>query len=168
MDTRPRRRFRIGPGLLAAIVAGGCILWRDRDRLLQPGPRPVAVLPTTDDVGLIPEPVWLLHRADAIGLSSEQRRRVEAIVAAWRADTAPVRRAVATAGAAVSGYLNVREPGGSVAPAELQEVSAEYSALSATLATARQAAWNQAWELLRPDQRQRVRELRRADPRALR
>ncbi len=165
----PRRRvgpLALGPGLLTALVLALFVVRAARQApagRAPVDPAAVADLPNSE-LGLIPEPAWLVRRGGEIPLTAEQLHRAEAVAAAWDEETAATRAALARAGDELSRYLSARRAEGRFDQAEVQRHSTELAELSADLARRRHADWERMWATLDEAQQRRVTELRGTSP----
>ena len=116
----------------AAYVLGQA--WLDRPPPPRPSratagrPAPPVAPPTAGD---------LLGRAEALGLTAEQRARLASLDRAWGEQAAGLDRAVAAVRAEFEGFTREASPRGA-SVAEIQRRSAEYRELSAALRAARE------------------------------
>lgn len=155
-----RRWFRIGPGLLLAIIAS-VFLWRQ----LPPGPVAAPQAPRIERTRVdqapeapppgVPDGEWLLAQKDALHLSAEQRQKLIKLVARWRRDTAELRDALARTSDQFNREM-ASDKGKGVTIDSLREKASPVSALSRELAAARRAWWNEAKHVLTAAQQQQA------------
>jgi len=132
----------------AAYVLGQA--WLDRPALPRPSrgtaerPAPPVPPPTAQD---------LLGRADALGLTAEQRARLASLDRAWGEEAASLGQAVAAARAEFERFTREATARGA-SIAGIQRQSAEYRELSAALREARQRHADAAQAVLTEAQRQ--------------
>ncbi|MBI2301220.1 MAG: hypothetical protein HYU66_20115 [Armatimonadetes bacterium] len=166
MADRPRR-VRIGPFFAVSLVVAGVWLYQQRGAvgLTRPAIREArpADLPRSD-LGITPEPAWLLRHAGPLGLTAAQRRQLNKLAAdLQRATRADRGRLDGTTGE-IGDYLEHRRSRGGLDPDAARDRAADLGELSARLAAARHAAWDRAWKLLTPEQQDQVRRLRQQTP----
>ena len=140
----------------------GALGWGPPERPTVATAQPLTVPP--NELGLIPEPAWLVRQGPAIGLSPAQQQQAVALAAAWDRDTAQTRAALAQAGGEVTTYLQSRQAAGQFEQSAAQQRSQRLSALSAELSARRHDAWDRVWSTLTAAQRERVKQLRGRAP----
>lgn len=161
----------LGPGLALALVLALFLL--RAPRLQAPGrrlPERVAaadakpmVLPP-GEIGLVPEPAWLVRRGAEIPLTAEQTRRAGELARAWSEETAATRAELAQASDELARYLGARRAEGRFDQADAMRHSAAVAELSADLARRRHDDWERIWVTLDEAQQRRVKELRSTSP----
>ena len=153
------RWFRVGPGLLLAII-GSVLLWRQ----LPPGPGgstgPPRMERTRVDVTPVaplsaPDPNWLLSQKEVLGLSAGQVQKLTKLEARWSRDTHELRDEIARAS---EEFNRDMASGGAkgVTIEALREKAAPVSALSRELTEARRAWWGDARKVLTPAQQKKA------------
>ena len=159
----PKRRwFRLGPGLLLAIIAS-VLLWRQlppRTGGSTELPPPRIERKRVDIEPVVPlsapDPTWLLSQHEALGLSTAQVQKLRQLELRWSRDTRELQDALAR----VSGDFNrdMAATGSSkgVTLEALRQQAAPVSALSRQLAAARRAWWSEASSVLTPVQQKQV------------
>jgi len=161
-----RSLFRIGPGLVLAIIAI-VLVWTRMPR--QPGPPPGSPLGSPPGGGpaqvqrtelapaspSAPDPAWLLDQSRALELSPAQTAKLTALKARWDRETGDLRAELA--GAEADFQRRMREDAGApVSMPELQERAAPVSEMARQLGAARKAWWAEASTVLTESQRARA------------
>jgi hypothetical protein len=148
------RFFRVGPALAAALAIAALILWQ-RWRW-ERTPRPVVVEhQTVRETGLVavPDPPFVLARADALRLSATQRAQVRRLSEEYTRARAPLlARAGAVTADATAKLDQLRESG---KPARLDAASPETDAIaqaSRSLSEVRVRTWPRLAALLTAEQ----------------
>lgn len=150
LAARPRF-FRLGPGLLLAILASVAV-WAFMPR--EPGrlktePLAAASMPA---VASAPDPHWMLRQSESLGLSPAQASTLRQLVSRWDHDTADLRRELDNATADLKKQIP-SNPGAKLSTQQLMQEAAPLSALSRQLADARRAWWADARTVMTPRQR---------------
>ena len=149
-----RSLFRVGPGLILAILASVAV-WAfmprepSRPKIL---PSPAASAPA---VASAPDPHWLLRQTDALGLTSAQVSKLGRLVARWDRNTAGLRRELDAATADLQKRMP-GQPGTKLSVPQIQQEAAPMADLSRQMADARRAWWADARTVMTPDQRARA------------
>lgn len=156
---RKPRWFRVGPGLLLAII-GSLLLWRQLPRDPGGSTGPPRIERTRVDIKpealpSAPDPEWLLAQQHALALSGAQVQKLLALKKRWNRDTHELRDALARA----SDQFNrdMASGGGKGVTIEaLREKATPVSALSRELTEARRAWWGEARMVLTPAQQKQA------------
>lgn len=100
------------------------------------------------------EPKWLLERADELGLTDEQRKKLIALQQDYERRTAKLRRQLDEVSKKFQRFMDeAQRKGRAMTIEEIQRRAAEVSRLSRPLAQERQSAWEQALAVLTEKQR---------------
>lgn len=153
-------RTGIGPGTIATIALLSFVLWQ---RWQQTQTVPTMPSPPVWAEHTLPplarEPKWLLERADDLGLTEEQKRKLKALQRDYEQRTATLRRQLDEASEAFQRFMNeAQRRGGLTSVGEIQRQAAEMSRLSRALAEQRYAVWEQALSVLTEKQRRKINE----------
>ena len=155
------RWFRVGPGLLLALVAS-FILWRQMPPMSSGrsagGPPRIERARVETASGTLltaPDPAWLLAQRETLGLNAAQVQKLKKRKARWDRDTQALREALENASAEFNESMG-RGGGKGVSLEALRERAGPVSALSRELREARRAWWDEAASVLTAAQRQRA------------
>ncbi|HSL51629.1 MAG TPA: hypothetical protein VK878_21365 [Candidatus Deferrimicrobiaceae bacterium] len=152
----PRARYLATTLVLVAAVAAYALWQRPLDR---PTPRlPVASAPPARPA---PPPVpptarRILDRAAVLGLTHEQVVRLRALDRFWTNEERELQAAVRDAEQELSGFMKEAQGSRGASVQQIQQRSAEYSSLSATLRERRRRHSEAALQLLDGRQRHRL------------
>ena len=155
------RAFRIGPGLLLAILAAVVIGIRERPHLQAPGGRPVLehVPRVSQRPAATPDLSELLAQAEALRLTPRQRAAVDRLMKQWAQESADRRRDMDRAAAEFSQFMQQAQRRGQGGLEEIQRHATETSALTTEWQARKAYFWQQGLAVLTPAQRQRAKSL---------
>jgi hypothetical protein len=155
------RAFRIGPGLLLAILAAIVIGIQERPNLQAPRVRPVVehVPHFSQRPSAAPDLSLLLARADALQLTPRQRTAIVRLMKQWAPESAQRRRDMDRAAAGFTQFMQEAQHRGQGVLGDIQRHAAETSALTTQWLARKAYFWQQGLTVLTSEQRQRLRQI---------
>lgn len=155
--------FRVGPGLVIAIVLSALIYFVQRQSL---APRRPIIQRTVASAGaeslvLAPTIGFILQESAALELSKQQVRKLESLRKEWEAATLSERKALETAEAEFDKWRAANQKRGGVSLQEVQSHTAALSQLSGALAAERRLYWERAQAVLTQRQVKKAEEMAR-------
>ncbi len=153
------RRLRIGPTFLIALVLSGLLLWWKHTQDQRPrGPVIVErqTVATSGRLGAV-APDFVLARATALGLSTDQREQAGRLAEEWERETAGLQQQLDVAAAALQDKLQ-HAAIGKLTRADYQAEAAQVQAFSRRLSALRQVYWTRLQAILTPDQQRRAKQ----------
>lgn len=155
-----RSWFRVGPGLVLAVVAS-IFIWMRATR--QPGHTPAGPLSAAavQQAGVsrtsAPDPEWIMENAGTFHLTSDQAATMRRLAARWGRETRDLRGDLAAATKDFDAAMEAKG-GGGIPLADVQRLGLPVSDLTRQLASARRSWWGEASTHLSAAQRTAVEE----------
>lgn len=152
----PRVRYLSTTVALVAAV-GAYALWQ------RPLDRPTPRLPAASALAARPAPPpmpptarRILDQAAVLGLSHDQMARLQALDRSWTSEERELQAAIRGAERDLSAFMKEAQGSGGASVQQIQQQSAEFSSLSATLREHRRHHWEAALQILDGSQRHRL------------
>jgi hypothetical protein len=165
-----RRLFRIGPGLIIALIAtviiGGNAI-KNQLAMRQASPGPIierhVVTSGGDKAGPIPDVKFLIDRGPKFGLTNTQLSSLAKLESQWEKAYAPLMKEAKAREGKFKRYLATVRDASRTPVSQVQKEAAPFIAISSDIAAARRDYWSQAMALLTPKQRTEVAAQRKAE-----
>lgn len=152
------RRFRVGPGLIGAILLSAVAWFFTRPDLQNRQGPPVverAALPTGRPART-PDLAELLRHGDELGLTAPQRAAIARLVKQWETESVERRRDMDQAAAAFNEFMRGAQQRGKGGLGEIQRQAAEGSALTSEWLARRAYFYRLGLAELMPEQREKA------------
>ena len=177
-----KRWFRVGPGLLLALIVAGAILASGKlfnKMPADPGTGSIVWeadahghlhrvnAPTTPTQGVLPR-IWkpevrlLSQSASPLHLTAAQRTRLAALDTAWQREKAQIEAEMSQASADARAVAVRATPERAASATQIMQRLGDYSTLSAQYDVRRTAYWVQGYALLSPEQQRKMERLTKA------